>query len=103
MPKTYHSTTSVFSIDRFCAVQAGRPSSRSLWLQNSPHGQRSPGSYGVTHRVWPITSARRNTGEDGSIIGGKQPPGTSLYPVGVPSRLRLLVLTTFQDRWVSHR
>jgi hypothetical protein len=53
--------------------------------------------------VWPITSARRKTGAAGSIIGGKQPPGTSLYPVGVPSRLRLLSLTIFQDRWVSHR
>ena len=48
MPNTYQSTTSVPEIGRFCAVQAGRPSSRSLWLQNSPHGQRSSGWYGVT-------------------------------------------------------
>ena len=42
-PNTYHSTTSVPAIGRFRAVHAARPSSRSLWLQNSPHGQRSAG------------------------------------------------------------
>jgi hypothetical protein len=103
MPNTYQSTTSVPEIGRSCAVQAGRPSSRSLWLQNSPHGQRSSGWYGVTQRVWPITWARRKTGEAGSSIGGKQPPGTSLLPVGVPRRLRVLSLTIFQDRCVSQR
>ena len=77
-PNTYHRTTSVFSIERFCAVQTGSPRSRSLWTTNSPHGQRSSSSNGVTHSVWPIASARRITGESGSIIGGKAAPGTSL-------------------------
>ena len=72
-------------------------------MQNSPAGQRSAGSYGVTHNVWPMTSARRKTGEAGSIIGGKQLPGISLYAVGVPSRLRRVSLATFQVRWVSQR
>jgi hypothetical protein len=40
-PNTYHRTTSVFSIERFCAVHTGRPRSRSLWTTNSPQGQRS--------------------------------------------------------------
>ena len=85
MPNTYQSTTSVSSIGRFRAVHAGSPSSRLLWLTNSPHGHRSSGAYGVTHRVCPMTCARWNTGEAGSIIGGKQPPGTSLYATGWPS------------------
>src|SRR6201995_2256041 len=37
-PNTYHSTTSAPAIGRFCLVQAARPSSRSLWLPNSPAG-----------------------------------------------------------------
>src|SRR4029450_2280576 len=78
MPKTYQSTTSVLSIERFCAVHLGSPSSSALWTTNSPHGQRSSCSYGVTQRVWPITWARRNTGESGSIMTGKQAPGPSL-------------------------
>ena len=41
MPNTYHSTTSVFSIGRSCAVQRGSPVSRSARVGNSPHGQRS--------------------------------------------------------------
>jgi hypothetical protein len=41
MPNTYHSTTSVFSMDRSAVVQTARPSSCSLWTGKSPHGQRS--------------------------------------------------------------
>ena len=43
MPNTYHSTTSVSSIGRFCAVQTGSPESAALWVGKSPHGQRSSG------------------------------------------------------------
>ena len=57
-----------------------------------------PRRYGVTHSVCPITSARRNAGEDRSISGGNAPEGTSLYPTGVPRSLRTLSLTTFQPR-----
>ena len=39
---------------------------RSLWTTNSPHGQRSSASNGVTHSVWPIACARWSTGESGS-------------------------------------
>ena len=44
MPNTYQSTTSVFSMDRFASVHAGRPESCSLRLGKSPQGQRSPES-----------------------------------------------------------
>ena len=55
MPNTYQRTTSVSSIGRFCAVHSGSPRSASrLWTTNSPHGQRSSASNGVTHSVWPI-------------------------------------------------
>src|ERR1039458_4292363 len=100
MPNTYHSTTSVLSIERSCAVHRARPLSASLRLGNSPHGQRSSGRYGVTHRVCPITAARRRTGEDGSRSAGNEPPGTSLYPTGVPSPFLTLSLTIFQLFWV---
>src|SRR5213079_1144859 len=46
MPKTYQRTTSVLSIERFCAVHTGSPLSCSLWTTNSPQGQRSSCSYG---------------------------------------------------------
>jgi hypothetical protein len=32
MPKVYQATMSVFSMDRFAAVQAGRPSPPRLWV-----------------------------------------------------------------------
>ena len=48
----------------------------------------------------PITSARRKAGDDGSSIGGKHAPGTSLYATCVPWALVTFSLTTFQDRWV---
>ena len=35
MPKTYHSTTSVFSIERFCAVHTGRPRSWAVFTTDS--------------------------------------------------------------------
>ena len=41
MPNTYQSTTSVFSMGRFAAVQTGRPVSCSLRFGKSPQGQRS--------------------------------------------------------------
>jgi hypothetical protein len=41
MPNTYHSTTSVSSIDRSARVHAARPESCSLWTGKSPQGQRS--------------------------------------------------------------
>src|ERR1700728_5355789 len=56
IPNTYQSTTSVFSIGRFCAVHTGSPLSLELRFGKSPHGQRSSSAYGVTHRVCPITS-----------------------------------------------
>ena len=100
MPNTYHSTTSVFSIERSAAVHTGRPSSRSLRFGKSPQGQRSSGRYGVTHSVCPITSARRKAGEASSSSAGNAAEGTSLYPTGVPSPFRTLSFTTFQPRWV---
>ena len=80
MPNTYHSTTSVSSIGRLRAVQPGSPASASwrLWTTNSPHGQRSSASNGVTQSVCAIASARPSTGDAGSSIGGIAPPGTSL-------------------------
>src|ERR1700722_3930277 len=96
MPNTYHSTTSVSSIDRFAAVHAGNPESRNERFGKSPHGQRSSARYGVTHSVCPITSARWNAGADGDSSGGNAPPGTSLYPTGEPRPFRTLGLTTFQ-------
>ena len=44
MPKTYQSTTSVSSIERPAAVQAGRPSSTEDWFGKRPQGQRSSGA-----------------------------------------------------------
>ena len=101
MPNTYHSTTSVFSIGRSAAVQAGSPSSRELRLGKSPHGHRSSGWYGVTQSVCPMTSARWNAGVAGSSSGGNVPDGTSLYPTLVPSPFLTLSLTTFQPRCVA--
>src|ERR1700683_2035103 len=101
MPNTYHSTTSVFSMDRFAAVQAGSPSSVRLRLGKSPHGQRSSARYGVTHSVCPITSARLKAGVEGPSSGGNAPDGTTLYPTGVPRPFCTLGLTTFQPRWVA--
>ena len=98
MPNTYHSTTSVFSIGRSCAVQRGRPVSRSLRVGNSPHGQRSSGRYGVTQSACPMTPARRSTGDDSSSSAGKLPDGTSLYPAGRPSPFLAPGFTTFHAR-----
>src|SRR6185503_18949860 len=98
MPKTYQSTTSVSSIGRCARVQTASPSSEADWFTNSPHGHRSSAWNGVTHSVWPITWARSNTGDDGSIIAGNAPDGTSLYAVGVPCALRRVLLWTFQAR-----
>src|SRR5882757_8026717 len=100
MPNTYHSTTSVFSIERSALVHSPRPVSSADWLTNSPAGQRSSGWFGVTQRVCPMTLARCRTGDRGSNIGGIAPVGTSLYDGWVPSPLVTLVLTTFHARWV---
>src|ERR1700722_17948228 len=101
IPNTYHSTTSVFSIGRFRAVQTGSPVSAALWVGKSPHGHRSSGWYGVTQSVCSITPARRSTADDRSSSAGNDPPGTSLYPAWVPSEFEVSVLTTFQPRWVG--
>src|SRR4051812_12777314 len=101
MPNTYHSTTSVFSMLRFAFVHSASPVSFDDWLTNSPAGQRSPGLFGVTHKVCPITVARWNTGEAVSNIIGIAPLGTSLYDGCVPRPLTTLVLTTFHDRCVA--
>src|SRR6516162_1688243 len=98
MQNTYHSTTSVFSMGRSAAVQAGSPVSRAERFGKSPHGHRSSARYGVTHSVCPITSARKNAGEDSESSGGNAPDGTSLYPTEVPSPFRMFPLTTFQAR-----
>jgi hypothetical protein len=42
-------------------------------LQNSPAGHRSSSSYGVTQRVWSMTSARRMIGELRSTSAGMDP------------------------------
>src|ERR1700761_3101775 len=101
MPNTYQSTTSVFSIDRLAFVHSAIPVSVADWLTNSPAGQRSSGSFGVTHKVCPMTVARWKTGDAGSNIAGNAPVGTSLYDGCVPSPLVTLVFTTFQARWVA--
>ena len=75
-------------MERFCAVHTGSPESAALWVGKSPQGHRSSGWYGVTHSVCSIALARRSTADDGSSNAGNDPPGTSLYPVGVPSALR---------------
>ena len=51
--------------------------------------------------MWPITGARRYCGASGSIIGGIEALGTSLYAGLVPSALVRLGLTTFHERWVA--
>src|SRR5689334_17133581 len=101
MPNTYHSTTSVLSIDRLANVHRPRPVSCVDWFTNSPAGQRSSGRFGVTHRVWPITLARSSTGDSGSNIGGIAPLVTSLYDGWLPRPFTTLLLTTFQLRWVA--
>src|SRR5690242_17470832 len=101
IPKTYQSTTSVFSMFLLALVHSASPVSRTDWLTNSPAGHRSSGLLGVTHRVWPITVARWKTGEFLSNIIGSAPLGSSLYDGCVPSPLTTLVLTTFHDLCVS--
>src|SRR6476620_7478772 len=54
------------------------PGVRHRLVMNSPAGQRSPGSLGVTHSVLAMTLARFNTGDAGTNIGGNAPVGTSL-------------------------
>jgi len=98
MPNTYHSTTSVFSIGRSCAVQRDSPVSRSASVGNSPHGQRSSRRYGVTQSECPMAAARRSTGDEGPSSAGKLPAGTSLYPTGPPSPFLTPGLTTFHAR-----
>ena len=78
MPKVYQSTTSVLSMLRLAFVHSPSPLSVADWFTNSPAGQRSSGLFGVTHTVWPMTSARANTGEAGSNMAGMASPGTSL-------------------------
>ena len=63
MPKTYQSTTSVFSIDRLPFVHSAIPVSVADWLTNSPAGQRSSELFGVTHSVCPIMVARWKIGD----------------------------------------
>ena len=59
MPNTYQSTTSVFSIGRFCRGPDRQP---AVLARSGRRTRRTASArrawYGVTHSVWPITSAR---------------------------------------------
>ena len=77
-PKTYQSTTSAFSSGASSLIHSVRPVSTVDCVGYLPHGQRSSSSCRVTHRVWPMTGARRYCGVEGSIMAGNAAPGTSL-------------------------
>lgn len=101
MPKVYQSTTSVFSIERFAAVHAGRPMPPPPWFTNSPAGQRSSRSFGVTHSVCSMARQRSRIGDAESNMAGTFADATSLYAGETPIPVFTLSLTTFHDRCVA--